>query len=461
MKTPQALIIGYTAQLYTAILGIVFVPLYLHYLGIEAFGLIGFSLMLQGIIQLLDMGLGQTLMRETSRSRVDTSLQAATYGLLLTGERLFLILGLTLTLISLMTLPWIISHWLKVENLPESIISSSVLLAIGLAGLRLYSNFYRSGLLGYGLQEWTNVIGACFATLRYLGSIPILAYTHFGIVGLFTFQLIISIIELLVYRWRLSHLSRPKAQNLPNTLTLLRQHYRILGSLAVVSWLWTAMTQLDKVLLSHWLALGDYGLFSLAITAAGVISLISAPIGQLLQPRFNILAASNNRPVLLNLYSYTTQRLTFFFIGTGSVLAFFAEPILTLWTGNVLHAKQVAPIFFWYVLGNATSALLVLPFMLQYAMGNLRLHLIGNLIFAALWLPALVWAGYSMGGIGTGITWFIGNTLFLLGWTSYTHASLFPELPKAWILKNIAGIAIPTIAITYALSFILMPYIYF
>jgi hypothetical protein len=98
--------------------------------------------------------------------------------------------------------------------------------------------------------------------------------------------------------------------------------------------------------------------------------------------------------------------------------------------------------------------------MLQYALGNLRLHMIGNLLFAALWIPALIWAGYTMGGIGTGKVWFFGNTLFLLVWTSYTHLRLFPELPKIWLLKNIVSISTPIAATTYAFAWLLTPYFY-
>ena len=153
MQISRELVIGYTTQIYTAILAIAFIPLYLNHFGAEAYGLIGFSLMLQGIVQLLDMGLGQTLMRETSRSCVDVNLKSSTYGLLLAGEKLFLFLSVFLVCLFLIALPWIASHWLKTENLPKSVIYDSVVFAVLLALTRLCINFYRSGLLGHNLQE--------------------------------------------------------------------------------------------------------------------------------------------------------------------------------------------------------------------------------------------------------------------------------------------------------------------
>lgn len=460
MRVSHELVISYGSQVYAAVLSIVCVPIYLHYLGVEAYGLIGFSFMLQGITQLLDMGLSQTLMREASRTRINADLQTATYGLLIAGEKLFLLFGVAVAIALFLSISWLSTHWLKAESLSNDVIQTSLLLATGLAGLRWYTNFYRGGLLGYGLLNWVNTLGAGFATLRYLGIIPLLAYAKWGVIELFAFQLLIGLIETVTYRWQLGNIIKPSPSIItPNSITLLRQHYRMLGTLALVSWLWAAMTQLDKVLLSHWLTLADYGQFSLAITAAGVITLLAAPIGQMLQPRFNALAAANDRAALFILYRIANQRLTLLVVGAASLLAFFAEPILYLWTGDALHAQQASPILFWYALGNASAALLMLPFMLQYAVGNLRLHLIGNLVFALLWLPAIAYASSIAGGVGAGVAWFTGNTLFLICWTSFAHLRLFPELPKTWLLQNIAGIAVPAFAAAYATFILLSPYL--
>ena len=46
------------------ILSIIFVPIYLNYLGAEGYGLIGVFASLQGILSVLDAGLGGALSRE-------------------------------------------------------------------------------------------------------------------------------------------------------------------------------------------------------------------------------------------------------------------------------------------------------------------------------------------------------------------------------------------------------------
>jgi O-antigen/teichoic acid export membrane protein len=49
-----------------------FVPLYIHFLGIEAYGLMGIFATLQAIFGLLDMGLSTTLNREMARLSVQS-----------------------------------------------------------------------------------------------------------------------------------------------------------------------------------------------------------------------------------------------------------------------------------------------------------------------------------------------------------------------------------------------------
>jgi len=62
-------IANYLGRFYTIIIGIVVLPIYLNYLGAEAYGLVGFFTMLISWMMLLDLGFSQVLSRETARLR--------------------------------------------------------------------------------------------------------------------------------------------------------------------------------------------------------------------------------------------------------------------------------------------------------------------------------------------------------------------------------------------------------
>lgn len=55
---------NYLGQFYIAFVGILILPLFLKHMGAEAYGLIGFFTMLQGWLQLLDLGMSPTMGRE-------------------------------------------------------------------------------------------------------------------------------------------------------------------------------------------------------------------------------------------------------------------------------------------------------------------------------------------------------------------------------------------------------------
>lgn len=61
------LIANYLGQGWNALMGLAFVPLYIKYLGMEAYGLIGLFALLQAWLSLLDMGMTPTLNPEMAR----------------------------------------------------------------------------------------------------------------------------------------------------------------------------------------------------------------------------------------------------------------------------------------------------------------------------------------------------------------------------------------------------------
>ena len=51
------ILVNYVGQFYVLLIGIAVVPMYIHYMGAEAYGLVAFYTMLQTWFVMLDMGL--------------------------------------------------------------------------------------------------------------------------------------------------------------------------------------------------------------------------------------------------------------------------------------------------------------------------------------------------------------------------------------------------------------------
>jgi O-antigen/teichoic acid export membrane protein len=177
------------------------------------------------------------------------------------------------------------------------------------------------------------------------------------------------------------------------------------------------------------------------MAASGVLVLVP-PLNQVVQPRLIILAVRGEENTLLELYRLTSQLAVIAFVALGGGLAFFAEPILRIWSGSSEVAAAAAPILFWYGLANAVVGILVLPFMLQFARGHLRLHVIGNLILLVTLVPALVLAARYGGAVGAGQVFFVTNLLFLLLWVPLVLRRFLPMLTWQQFLRDTLPIAL-------------------
>ena len=159
----------------------------------------------------------------------------------------------------------------------------------------------------------------------------------------------------------------------------------------------------------------------------------------MIQPRLTILAERKDDPRLIQLYRLSMQVFVVAFFGLGGALAFFSEPILLLWTSRADVAADASPILFWYALANSVTGVLVLPFMLQFAKGQLRLQVISNVAMLLIFVPALVGAAVFWGAVGTGRMQFWGNLLFFSLWIPVVHKRLVPGISlscmfaDAWI----------------------------
>jgi O-antigen/teichoic acid export membrane protein len=219
----------------------------------------------------------------------------------------------------------------------------------------------------------------------------------------------------------------------------------MVSSMAFLSVMWVLITQADKLVLSGVLPLKEYGYFSFAAIAASGVLVLVPPLNQVIQPRLTILAERHDEVAFVELYRLTSQLVVIAFVALGGALAFFAEPILRIWSGNNEMAAAAAPILFWYALANALVGILVPPFMLQFAKGQLRLHILGNLILLMTLLPALIVAARYWGAVGAGQVFFVANLLFLLFWVPLVHQHILPSVTTSqWLWRDTLPIALVT-----------------
>jgi O-antigen/teichoic acid export membrane protein len=444
MSIRRNILANYVGQLYATLIGILLVPQYVRYMGVEAYGLVGFYTMLQGWFMLLDMGLTPTLGRETARFNGGAIGALELRRLLRAFEGMFLVLGAVGALVLIVSAAPLAERWLTVQRLDVVEVQRAIMLMAMIVALRWICGLYRGAVTGFERIVWLSGFNVTIATLRFVLVIPFLIYVGSTPSHFFAFQLSIATLEAAVLIGKTYRLL-PSVE-FPGRIGWswqpVRSVWRFALSAAFTSLIWVLVTQTDKLILSGLIPLTDYAYFTLAVLVASGITVLSSPITSVILPRLTKLNAQGDEAGLVLLYRGATQMVTVIAVPIVLVLAFFPSQVLTAWTGQPEVAASAAPVLTLYAVGNGILALAAFPYYLQVARGELTLHVVGNVLFVLLFVPLLLWAVSNFGMIGAGYAWIIANLLPFLVWLPIVHRRYLAGLHFAWLKKDIGAIVV-------------------
>lgn len=469
MSTPSLkinVLASYVSQIYLVIISIAILPIYMKYMGAEAYGLVGFFAMLQGLFSLLDFGLTPTISRQTAQYNAGAesalgfrqlfrSLSVIFFGIACLGGGLLFYFN-----------QYIAEHWLKLENLAMSDVLFCLQTMAICVALRWMTGLYRGVISGFERIVWLSVSNIVIATLRFPGVLLYMYYFGFTIKSFFIFQLIVAVLEFVILALK-ANILLPKLNSskiIGWSLQPVKPLLSFALTIAFTSSIWVLLTQLDKFVLSGILPLSEYGYFTLAVLVAGGILQIGTPISSAIMPRMARLQGERKYQELKAVYIGATEFVAAVVVTAGIILAALAQHVLYVWTGDAVLAQKAAPILQLYALGNAILTLGAFPYYLQYAKGNLRLHFIGNLITAILLIPVIIWAAKNYGAIGAGWAWVLIQLTYLLLWVSYVHKMIEPDINLQWFksfLPIIFCVSIVSNAIMHFMNFSEQRYIAF
>lgn len=445
---------NYISQAYVTVIGILILPLYIQYMGAEVYGLIGLFTLLQAWFGLLDLGLTPTIARETARYH-GGSMSALHY------RQLFRALSTIFMCITVFggSALWLLAEpiaykWLHVANLSMNVVVVAVQIMAASVALRWLSGLYRGVITGSERLVWLSGFNAIIATLRFPAVLITMWQYGFTPTVFFWHQLAVAIVEVLGLCLMSNKLKPvvPKSEIIGWSIQPVKPVLKFALTIAFTSSVWVLVTQTDKLILSGILPLAEYGFFTLAVLVASGIMILSAPVSTVIMPRMARLHAEGRHDEMILVYRNATQLVSVVAGSASLTIAFFAEPLLYAWTGDKEIASNAAPILTLYALGNGVLAVSAFSYYLQYALGNLHYHLIGNLVNIITLIPTIIWAATEYGGVGAGWAWLGINSLYLILWVGYVHHKIQPGVHVGWLSKDILGIYIPVILLLFLAS---------
>ena len=444
------LLANFAGSGWAGLMQLAFIPLYIRFLGIEAYGLIGFYLTLQAALQILDFGLSPTMNREMARYSVQPERASEARDFVRTLEVGYWALGLLIGAAIAAAAPFIATHWIQAEALPVDTVRQAIVLMAALSVLQWPLTLYQGGLIGLQRQMQLNAIQIGISTLTYGGAVLVvwlISPTLTAFLGwqILTNALRVGLVTMLLWR------SLPRSNREPRfDAGLIRRVWRFAAGMSGITVSALVLTQLDKLILSKLLSLELFGYYSLAWVAGNTIALIVNPVFNVVFPGLSALVAVGDTQALTRFYHRSAQLMAVVVAPVAAVLVLFAYDIFGLWTGNALATRNVAPIASFLVFGSTLNSLMVLPYALQLAHGWTGLGLRINIFLIAILVPTVLVLAARYGPVGAAAVWPMLNGLYLLIGAPLTHRRLLKREGRRWLIEDVGLPLAGTIGIAWA-----------
>lgn len=419
-------------------MSLAFVPLYIRYIGMEAYGLIGLFTVLQAWMILLDMGMKPALTRDMARFSGGGVDVQHIRDLLRTVETVAFGMAAAAAVAVWALSGWLAAHWLQAQDLDPRDVKVAISLMGLLAALRFLETIYVGSVVGLQRQVLENGLSSSLSTLRALGAVAVLAWISPTIQAFFLWQGIVSVLTVSIYAWVVYRLLPRPPRAARFSREALLGIWRFAAGMIVISLMSLLLTQVDKMVLSRILPLKVFGYYALAGAVASALYTFNTPITTAFYPRFVELVTQSAQDALRSVY-HTASQLATVIVGTAAtMLILFADRLLLVWTGDPALVPHVAPLLTVFAMGCLLNALMWIPYYLQLAHGWTRLMMIVNTVAVAVLVPAILVFVPRYGPLAAAWVWFTLNAGYVLVVIALMHRRLLPTEMGRWYREDVA-----------------------
>ncbi len=437
---------------YTALCGIVFVPVYLHFLGLESYGLFALLNSYMAVAFLLDAGFSTALTREIAK--LSESSPERMRDLVWSVSLPYCAVTLALALVIYAAAPWIaavILHEARALHQPMIIAS------VGFAGfaliLQLPVFLFMGGLAGLQRQDLANTITVVSTTLRYGGGLILLWAFSRSVPSLMIWQaMIASLTSIAAFAVLWRHL--PSNHRWPRFQRgLLLDIWRFAVGAGGAALLGMLVFQSDKVFIGALLPLKEVGIYMVASVIATNLMMIAQPVSAAAFPRMAQLYARADVAAIGATFRKVSQFVAVTVLPLATVIAFFPQQTLTIWTGNPVVSEAAAPILRILAVGIACNACASMPYNMILAAGRTRQLLVSTAAICAIVLPSLYFVTAWWGMVATATGMLVYQLALFVACATLVHPLLGGREWRRWISVDLVlpQILILLVAVTSAM----------
>lgn len=432
------IVANFAGNFWQALMGVIFIPFYIKFVGIESWGLIGiYSILHQSMSGFLDIGLGNALTREIARLSVLPHKEQEMRNLVHTLEVIYWCIAIFVVIIIMLLSPFIAYHWVKAEQLSQVIIKQSILIMGFAIALQMLIGFYSGGLIGLQRQVSLNAINVSMSTLRSVGTFLTLWLFFPTIQAFFLCQIVVSAINIFLLVMAL-YLRLPHSEKRAVfQMQLLKGIWRFAAGMSGTTIFSAILALSDKIILSKMLPLNMFGYYTFASTLSSNLYRFIEPVFCSVYPRLIQLVSIGDSDGLKHLYHKSCQIISVLILPITVVVALFSYEILFVWTQNPEITKESYLLLSILICGTALNGLMRFPYALQLAFGWARFSFLRNVIATILFVPLIIYMTIRYGSVGAAISWLILTMGYIFFEIPLMHRRLLCDEKWRWYFQDV------------------------
>lgn len=406
LKNVVANFIGKFWSLFSVFL---FVPLYIDFLGFTSYSVISFTLMLAGLMAILDGGLTATLSREFARTDKTSDEKRKIFGTLESSYIVLTIIAISLLFFFSNT---IAANWLNVEGISIMEISLFIKLVSFEVGLQMLFRFYLGGLFGLEKQVTANVIQIGWGVFRN-GLVVFFIYFFPTLQAFFIWQLVSTFLFTLILKFILQkNFIGNGVLNLNFYINkyILKEVWHFAGGMMLISIVAAVNTQLDKLIISKMLSIESLGYYTLALSLSTALVAVVNPISVAILPRFTALYSAKNYIEATQLFVKVNLLTSIIIFSLMANMVVFSKELVWIWTGKVELAEKVFIYLPILALSYAMLSMASIPYNIAIANGYTKLNNILGIVSLFFTIPCYYFAIKSFGILGIAVVFLIMQT---------------------------------------------------
>ena len=430
----------------------VFVPIYVYYLGIESYGIIGFYATMFAFMTLFDFGLMSTVAKEIAVVKVKSDAAARARDVVRTFECLIFGLALILALAVYLTAPWLGVEWFSAKKLSGEEVTNAIYFMGSLGVIRFIELFYRGIVIALQQQVVLNILDSISAPAKGIGAWIIFEFVSPSLQLFFLWQSLVSLL-MIVGLMVLVYLHLPRGGRPPKIdVRIVLSTKLFAGGMFGTAVFGFLFGQVDKLILSKLLTLEDFGVYALASTVAGAIFIFVNPVAQAIQPKLMTQFSMGDVTGFTRNFRLCSALLSALTGAFAAIMVTSGLQVMLVWTSSPELASQIAFLVALISLGNLFSVYVRILSLAQYASGWTSLSVYSGLAGFLTISPLLIIVAPKYGVVGAAWVWFSLNLVYFFAYYHAVFRRILIGQGVIWLSRDIFTPAVTALCVTWLLS---------